>query len=101
MPRNEFKKYVHLFKKQKQTNFSEVPDTVGNYIMGSVGRHDFFFFLPVQREENSVFHTTEGMIVHWVESVTCSAWVVTELKEALGTVIFPNFQLKLDRRGAH
>jgi len=64
MPRNEFKKYVHLFKKQKQTNFSEVPDTVGNYIMGSVGRHDFFFFLPVQREENSVFHTTEGMIVH-------------------------------------
>lgn len=98
----KLKKYVHLFKKQKQTNFSEVLDTVGNYITGSVGRHDFFFFfLPVQREENSVFHTMEGMIVRWVESVTCSAWVVMELREVLGTVIFPNFQLKLDRRGAH
>lgn len=31
MPRNEFKKYIHLFK--KPTGFSEMLDTVGNSIM--------------------------------------------------------------------
>lgn len=40
MPINEFKKYVHLFK--KKTNLSEVLDTVENSVMGSSGKTTIF-----------------------------------------------------------